>query len=159
MLVISDTSSITNLIQIQQLDILRKLYGTVVITKAVFDELKIIDYQKVILEKADWIIVAQLQNRTLATILEIELDKGEAESIALAVEIDADLLLIDEKKGRRIAKAQGLTIIGLLGVIVEAKNLGIINFVKPLLDDLINKANFRIGIKLYNDVLAAVAEI
>lgn len=66
--------------------------------------------------------------------LEKELDKGEAESIALAYSIKADYLLIDEIKGRTIAEKLGLKIVGLIGVLIEAKNKNIISTVKPLLD-------------------------
>ena len=107
---------------------------------------------------AGWIEIHRLHDQTLVNILLLELNRGEAEALALATEIKADLLLVDESKGRAIAARLGFKHIGLLGVLVQAKQRGIIVAVKPILDDLIAKAGCWIGAELYQRVLQAVSE-
>jgi hypothetical protein len=98
-----------------------------------------------------------LQDQTLVNILLLELDRGEAEALALAAELKADLLLIDESKGRAIAARLGFVHIGLLGMLVQAKQRGLIVAVKPILDDLIARAGFW-SAELYQRVLQAASE-
>jgi hypothetical protein len=86
------------------------------------------------------------------------LDLGEAEAIILADNLHADWLLIDEALGRNIAKLHGLHIVGLLGVLLLAKQKGFITEVKPLPDDLINKARFRVSDELYQKILHSAGE-
>ena len=66
------------------------------------------------------------------------LDEGEAEVIALAKELNADLLLINEKLGKRYAEAEAIHYKGVVRILIQAKQQGFIQFIKPLLDDLIN---------------------
>lgn len=76
----------------------------------------------------------------------------------LAIERHADLLLIDERRGRQIAVAAGLRVTGLIGALADAKRAGLIDSVKPVLDDLIQHARFWIGPALYSAVLADLGE-
>ncbi len=87
-----------------------------------------------------------------------ELDRGEAEAIALALELKAEMLIIDELKGRNRAELAGLKIIGLLGTLIEAKKRNLIEAVKPLMEDLVDKAGFKIHPILYQRVLKISGE-
>lgn len=87
-----------------------------------------------------------------------ELDQGEAEAITLAIEIKSDLLVIDEQKGRKVSRRYGLRIIGVFGILINAKKRGIISNVKPYMDDLREKAGFYISEKLYSEILKRVDE-
>jgi uncharacterized protein len=100
-----------------------------------------------------------VSDRTLVEALGNELDIGEAEAIALAVEIQADRVLIDERRGRLIANRLNLRYTGILGILVEAKSKGLIPEVKPLLNALINQAGFWVAEPLRNSVLELVNEI
>jgi uncharacterized protein len=107
----------------------------------------------------DWIQIHSVSDRTIVEALGNELDVGEAEAIALAVEIQADQVLIDERRGRLVATRLNLRYTGILGILVEAKSQGLIAEVKPLLDALVNEAGFWVAEPLYNNVLRLVDEI
>jgi hypothetical protein len=86
------------------------------------------------------------------------LHEGEAEAITLALEMKADLLLLDERHGYNISSKLNINSIGLLGTLIEAKHNRIISLVKPILDDLVIKAGFWISNNLYNHVLKMAGE-
>jgi len=88
----------------------------------------------------------------------MELDEGESEAIALAHQLKADLLLLDERQGRAVASRLGLKFIGLLGILVEAKKNGFLPSIKPVLDEVISKVGFWVSHKLYVEVLQSVGE-
>ncbi len=147
MIVVSDTSPINNLAAINQLHLLQQLYQIVFIPEAVYRELTEPDFLvagSIEVQTLDWIQTRTVTNRTVIEALADELDKGEAEAIALALELGADQVLIDERRGRRIAARLNLRYTGILGILVEAKNRRLISEVKPLLDALIDQAGFGI---------------
>lgn len=147
--IISDTSCLILLDKIQELDLLKDLYGQIVTTQIVAEEFGG--------QLPEWIIIKNPKDRNNQLVLEISLDIGEASAIALAIEQGDCLLIIDELKGRKIAKQLGLAITGTLGVIVEAKKSGHIALVRPLLDK-IRQTNFRLSEQLENIVLKQVGE-
>ncbi|MGC1306266.1 MAG: DUF3368 domain-containing protein [Phormidesmis sp.] len=107
----------------------------------------------------DWIQTRAVSDRTLVEALSNELDIREAEAIALAVETQADQVLIDECRGRLVATRLNLRYTGILGIVVEAKSQGLIVEVKPLLDALVNEAGFWVTEPLRNSVLQLVNEV
>lgn len=163
MIVISDTSAITNLAAIQYLQLLPQLYNQITIPEAVYRELAEIDPPvpgTLEVQMASWLEVRQVVNRNVVERLQIEvrLDPGESEAIALALELNADLLLIDERRGRAEANRLGVRITGLLGILVEAKQKKLIVNVKPLMDTLIATSDFRVSSALYSQILDIVDE-
>jgi uncharacterized protein len=161
-IIISDTSPINNLAAINQLHLLHQLYGKVLIPEAVFRELTDPSFPvagAIEVQTFDWVQTCAVNDRTLVGALSDELDIGEAEAIALAIEMQADQVLIDERQGRLVATRLNLRYTGILGILVEAKGQGLIVEVKPLLDALVNEAGFWIAEPLYNSVLQIVNEI
>jgi predicted nucleic acid-binding protein len=104
-------------------------------------------------------IQATLADQTLVHSLCVELDRGEAEAIACASELNAELLLlVDEERGRAIVQRLDLRVIGLLGVLIEAKHRGLIDAVNSILDALVNRAGFWVTRDLYVRVLQAAGK-
>jgi predicted nucleic acid-binding protein len=161
MIVVSNASPIVNLAAVGQLDLLRQLYGKVLIPRAVHNEIVIVGRGQpgaAEVETFDWIETRRVTDWIVVASLQLELDDGEAEAIALAAELKADLLLLDERKGRVVASRLGFKFVGLLGVLVEAKHKGLILAIRPVLDNLIGKAGFWISRDLYEHVLQAAGE-
>jgi predicted nucleic acid-binding protein len=160
-IVISNTSPIVNLATVGQLELLHQLYGQVIIPPAVFREIAVSGAGQpgaADIEAFDWIETLAVKDRAMVTSLQLEVDEGEAEAIVLAVELNADLLLIDERIGRAVASRLGLNFIGLLGLLIEAKRKGLVFAVKPILDDLIGRSGYWITRELYDSVLNAAGE-
>jgi predicted nucleic acid-binding protein len=158
MIVVSDTSTITNLHKVHQVDLLNIVFGTIIIPEGVYDELAVIPSQKLLLDSKPWIEIKEATDRDLYLQLRESLDHGEAEAISLSLDLGADFLIIDEQKGRQVAKGYGLTIIGLLGVLIEAKNRGALTTVKPTLEALTSNHGFRVSKSLFRKVLKQAGE-
>ena len=162
MIVVSNTSPIFYLSTIGQLDLLRQLYNEILIPTTVFNEITNVgntDVSARVVPELSWIKTQSAADRALVRTLSKELDPGEAEAIALAVELKADRLLIDERLGRSAALRLGLKITGVLGILVAAKRNNLIQEVKPLLDILIDRVGFWIDEQLYTEVLQAADEL
>ena len=159
MIIVSDTSPILSLALIGRLELLHDLYGTIVIPAAVRSEL-IATNQGGAREVAqtDWIITRPIEPDVVLKLLLREVDQGEAEAIGLAVQLNADVLLIDERKARHLAAYLELGVVGLLDVLQDAKQRHFITSVKPILDDLIARARFRVSHKLYQRTLFTAGE-
>ena len=94
----------------------------------------------------------------LVSLLTAELHRGEAEAIALALELRADRLLIDEREGRATSRLFGLRVTGVLGVLLRGKQMGRINLVKPEIEALRGEAGFFIAPVLEREILAQAGE-
>jgi predicted nucleic acid-binding protein len=160
---VSNTSPISNLACIARLTLLRQQFGEVWIPEAVETELhKIPDpaVQKTIDEakQIGWLKVRKASNAALISLLTVELHQGEAEAIALALEMKADRLLVDEREGRMTARQLGLPLTGVLGVLLRAKKRGQIQILKSEIDALRSKARFFIAPALEAAVLKQAGE-
>ena len=154
--VVSNTGPLIALATIGQFDLLRKLFGEIHIPPAVRAE--ILDEKTVnAVTAADWIVVQTVRDEIAVQLLRGELDAGESEAIVLTRELNADLLLIDDRSARRRATAIELSTIGTLGVLLLAKNEKLIPVLEPLLDDL-RRVGFHMGDELYDQVLDSASE-
>ena len=161
MLIVSDTSPLINLAAIGQLNLIPQLFGSVVLPQAVFDEITIRGRGKAgstDIQNADWVVVQQCNNRIFVNQLLKDLDLGESEAIALALELGTTSLLIDEATGRSFALHYQLKPIGILGILLEAKAKNLISTVQPHMNDLRSIAGFYIAQPLYNHVLKLANE-
>jgi predicted nucleic acid-binding protein len=148
-IVIADTSCLILLYKIDELNLLRQLYEKVYITQDVADEF--------INRVPDWIEVVQEVDKQYQALLEMEIDKGEASSISLALKMGNSTLVLDDFKARKVAEKLGLTYTGTFGLIAKAKLEGIIESVKPLIAKIKN-TNFRISDKVIEETLKAAGE-
>lgn len=163
MIIVSDTSPVSNLIVVGHVHLLSQLFGTVIIPDAVYQELLANGTHHPIaqtVQTVDWLEIRSITNQQQAETLERDcnLDSGEANAIVLALELQAAQLLIDERLGRLEAKRQGLRITGILGILLAAKQQSLIPEVCPIMNALIQQANFRISSRLYSEMLQLAGE-
>jgi predicted nucleic acid-binding protein len=149
-IIIADTSCLIVLQRINALQLLQQLFGSVKITEEVRAEFGE--------NLPDWIEIVKAESSENKIILDIALDKGEASSIAYCLEHRAEsVLIIDERKGRKVAQQLGLKIIGTVGVLLKAKQKGVINSLKEKLEQL-EKTDFRISAEIKEDILKRAGE-
>ena len=144
---------------LDRLELLQELYSEISIPTAVHKEIeagKSKAYYRD-LSLSDWINIKEIQDKKALRYF-LDLDAGEAEAIVLATETDADLVIIDERLGRLHAKNAGLKVTGIIGVLVKAKSEGLIESLKPLLDELTEKGVW-ISEKLKKEILKKIGEI
>ncbi len=161
MIVVSNTSPLTNLAAIGQFDLLRRLYGRLHIAEAVWTELNAGGVQWpgcAHVAAADWIERHSIHDQALLAVLQRDLGRGEAETIALGLELEADLVLLDEKEGRHVAQHLGLKVVGVGGILLEAKAAGAISVIRPHLDALRQTAGFYLTDSVYHHLLALAGE-
>jgi hypothetical protein len=159
--IVSNASPLINLARTGKLDLLRELYGKLLIPEAVWQEVVVGGAGQPGADEvkgAVWIERRTTKNKPLVQALLQELDTGEAEAIALALEVGADWLLMDEHLGRETARHLKLRCIGLVGVLIAAKNKGLVPAIKPCLDALRDLAGFHMKDVLYTRVLKDAEE-
>jgi predicted nucleic acid-binding protein len=153
-IVVTNASPLISLGAVGQLELLHQLFGEISVPQAVFDEVRSVN-----LRAEDWLVSRKVEKDFVSRALEGELDRGESEAIALAVELQAGLLLMDERRGRKVALRFNLRVLGTLGVLIEAKRSGLLPEIKPVLSDLQAKAGFRTSSALYQRVLDVAGEV
>ena len=161
---ISDASTLIHLAKINRLALLKEFFECLTIPPAVWREVVeqgkgrsgVIEVEQA--RQAGWIAIVTPVDRALLKLLQRDLDDVESEVIALAIELDAKLLLLDESDARRIADLYSLSKTGIIGLLIRAKQAGYIESLKPELDKLLHPGGFWIEKKLYNRALNAVGE-
>lgn len=147
--IISDTSCLILLCKIDELDLLKKMANKVYITPTIKKE-----FGKGL---PDWITINSPSDNHYQKILEMVLDPGEASAIALSLEIENSILIIDDLKGRKIADRLKLKYSGTFGLILKAKQIGLLYSVRPVLDK-IRKTDFRFSEGLFEIIMEQAGE-
>lgn len=151
MIVIADTTPIITLMKLGRLDLLERLFGIVTVPNAVYEELvgnSKYPVEAQIIVKCSFLKRCEVSDRQSIKILRevVGLDTGESEAIALAEETVADLLIIDERKGRRVAKQMELKITGTIGILLQAFDCQMISKTEILIcAEQLRKSNIRIS--------------
>ena len=151
----SDSNAVTNstcligLERIERLDILPQVFSTITIPTAVAAEVGI---------EADWLIVRTVQNLAVVATLKTQVDSGEAEAIATAMELGDVFVILDDRKARLLSLQLSLKVIGTVGMLLRAKRFGVIAEIKPLLTAL-NQVDFRISQALIQKAVQIAGEL
>lgn len=162
--VISNTSPLLNLAIVDHLFLLPQQFGQILIPEAVLAELKINDDlpgSSVLKTSVDegWLVVKAVEDQALVNLLRRELHQGESEAIALAVELSADKVLLDEKEARQAARALSLSITGVVGVLLRGWQEGSIPSLRNVCDRLQQDANFWLSPALRTQILRVSGEL
>ena len=160
-MIISNTTPISNLLHVDNISLLAKLFGTVYIPDAVANEVNVVfsscaEWQKCV--EREQIIIQSISNTIFVKQMVPFLHKGEAEAICLSLEKKAKLCLIDDKDARTIAQLNNLPVTGTLGILLKAKKTGLISSVKELIDRLRAEHHFWIREDMYQKVLHIAKE-
>jgi predicted nucleic acid-binding protein len=159
-IVVSDSSALISLARVGWITLLPKLFGTVLIPEAVCAELENSnpDSPARNLRAEPWLKVIAVKRQSEVATLLVDLDRGEAEAVILALEQKADTLLVDERRAREFARRKGLTIIGALGVLVQAKRRGLVQEIGPITARMRTQGRFWVSEALEEQVLRSVGE-
>jgi len=156
--VISDSSPLISLLSVEKLDILGKLFETVMIPEVVYNEVFNKKVSNLDLKKTKFLQIEKVTDRKMVKLLKMQLGYGESEVIALALEKGIDRVIIDDKQARKVADKLGLKVIGTLGILILAKEKQVIKEVRPLVLSMMEKINFRIDRALLNKILGILNE-
>ena len=161
MIVVSNTTPLIGLASIQRFDLFRELFGEIHIPRAVYNEAMAAGREpgsaKQEVSLADWINTIGVKDRLAVDVLLDELDLGEAETIVLALEMGADWVLMDEKKGRRKLVQLGIKKIGTVGILLKAKQMGLLSVIQPEIERL-RRQGFSISQAVIDAVLQQANE-
>ncbi len=158
LLIVSNSSVIIALARICRLDLLERLFGRILVPEAVWREITVEGKpgsEKIL--RARFIHVERVRSGRLASLLKEFVDDGEAEAIALTLDISANILLVDDRDARDLAKKLGLQVMGTLGVLALAKYRGLIQEVKLIIDELVG-SGFWISSRILKEFLRELGE-
>lgn len=158
--VIVNTTPLIALCHVGQLELLKKIYGEIMIPQAVYRELsekKESICKKQVDNALDWIHVEKIENQMAKSMFKTQLHDGEVEVMILAKEKNADTVIIDDANAKKHAKYLKLPVTGTLGVLIKAKLRGYISELKPVIQEMIDK-NIYISEKLMKLCLEQVNE-
>ena len=134
--VIANTTPLIALANIDRLELLHELYGTIIVPQAVVDEI-ISEPAKQRVRSATWIKVEAIQDPSQKDIFRARLHAGEVEVMILAREQNADLVIMDDNAAKKTAKFLGLNVTGTLGILLKSKKEGYLEMVEPIMNELI----------------------
>lgn len=146
--VIADTSCLILLDKIGELNLLRSIFGRVIVTREIAMEFGS--------DLPEWVTIRRIEKLDIQNAF--DLDTGEASAIILALELKSVLLILDDYKARKVAEKMGLNITGTLGLFLKAKQLNIISSIRPLLER-IQQTNFRYSQKVFDQILTMAGEL
>ena len=160
MILVLDASALITLARIGRLNLLRDLAENIYIPEAVYDEVVRSGRGRAgssEVAHAQWISYHQVRDRDAVAGLRAQVGQGEAEAIALARELRADAVVLDDATARQLAETAGQKVLGLLGLLLNAKERGVVASLKPIVDDMV-AAGFFIDEALYRSILRQAGE-
>lgn len=161
MIVVSNTTPLIGLAVVGQFDLLAYLFGRIFLPTAVYNEAVLYGREKGGAKQevggADWIEVVPVRDQLAVDVLLDELDRGEAETIVLARELNAAWALVDEKKARRKLTEMGIPKIGTVGLLLKGKQIGYLDRLQPYLEQL-RQEGFSLSQKVLEDALRQAGE-
>ena len=160
MILVPDSSALITLARIGQLGLLRELAETVHIPEGVYEEVVRHGQTKLgssEVSEAQWILQERVKDWAGVNRLMGRVGRGEAEAIMLAQELQADFVILDDATARAVAEGEGRTVLGLLGLLIYAKERGLVSAIKPIVDAMLS-AGFYIDRELYHTVLQRAGE-
>jgi predicted nucleic acid-binding protein len=160
MIVVSNATPLIAMAMADRFDLLQKIFGGIYIPQGVYEE--VVEeggerFGAADVRQAAWIQVIEAKDKLAVEVLEDDLGKGESETIVLAREMQADWVLVDERLARRKLELLDLRTIGTLGILLKAKELGLLQTIKPEVDKL-RARGFRLSRHVYEDVLQMAGE-
>jgi hypothetical protein len=160
---VSNTSPLLNLAIIDRLPLLPRQLGQIWVPQAVVQELRLeeaLPGSQAVREalEAGWLKIRPVDSERLVLALRRDLDGGEAEAIALALDMQVGRVLLDEREGRSVAKSFNLAVTGVLGILLRAKREGQVSSLQGEMERLREEAGFRIGDELFLEILQEAGE-
>lgn len=148
-IVIADTTCFILLDKISEIELLRQLFNEVITTREIAQE-----FGK---ELPEWISIESVKDKKYQSVLELEVDKGEASAIALSAEKTEALLILDDLQARKLAEKLRLNYTGTLGIIARARREAVIESVKPIIAKIRN-TNFRFSEEVFAAIIKTAGE-